>query len=162
MRVLCSSYPSLSRKSSLVRSFCRDFQIVEVGDRISLGPKAHLAGTFEGVVTRLDFLEAVVIARNLVSRSLHAQFVPFSRRDLKIGSRELAAAAVDDVIEPVILLRSVGANDVVVVRILQTEDQSSCPVNASRHCLEPNAQIQVLKRSLIGDQQREAVIGLVG
>src|SRR6266568_3310594 len=104
-------------------------QVVKICYGIRLRPQAHLASIFESVVCGLDFLVAVVVTSNLVSCSFHAQFVPFSRGDFQVCARELATAAVHYMIEPVIVLKGVGTNNVIVVRVFQTKNQSSCAVN---------------------------------
>ena len=122
MTALCSSYLFPSRTSSPGRLFRGDLQIIERGDGIGLCPQAHFARVLERVVDGLDFLVAVVVTSDLVSSDLHAQFVPFSRRNLEVGSGELTPATVHYVIEPVIVLQRVGANDVLVVRIFQAKN----------------------------------------
>src|SRR5260370_29250272 len=122
MTALCSSCLFLSPNNAPSRSLRRNLQIIERGYGISLCPKAHFASIFECVVSGLNLFVAVVIAGDLVSRSLYTQFVPFPRGDLKVSSSELTAATVDYMIESVIILQGVGANDVIVVRIFQTEN----------------------------------------
>src|ERR1700687_1673411 len=117
MTALCSSYLFLSCNNASYRSLHRNPQIIKRGYGISLCPKAHFARVLERVVSGFDFLAAVVIASDLIAHGLHPEFVPFSCGHLKVGSRELAASAVYHVIEPVIVLKGVCANDVVVVRI---------------------------------------------
>src|SRR5712691_8768324 len=141
MTALCSSYLFLSPNNAPSRSLRRNLQIIERGYGISLRPKAHFASIFECVVSGLNLFVAVVIAGDLVSLSLYTQFVPFPRGDLKVSSSELTATAFDYVVEPVIVLQSVGADDVIVVRIFQPENQSSRSVNVSRNGLELHAEI---------------------
>src|SRR6266851_5019268 len=111
------SCPFLSDNNSPWRSLRSDLQVVEMRDRVRFCPQPDLAGILERVVGGLDFLAAVVIASDLVAHGFHSQFMPFSRSHLEICSRELAPPTVYYVIEPIIILQGVCANDVVVVRI---------------------------------------------
>src|SRR5438034_7642359 len=90
-------------------------QIIEISNRIGLSPQTDLAGIFERVVRCFDLLRAVVVTNELVAHSLHAQLVPFAGRDLEIRSRELTAAAVNDVVQPVVILQGVRSDDVIVI-----------------------------------------------
>ncbi len=64
-------------------------------------------------------------------------------------------------IEPVIVLKSVGADDIVVVRIFQPENQSTGSINTSGDGFELHAQVQVFERSFIRNQQWKAIIGFI-
>src|SRR5262249_43762835 len=103
----------------------------------------------------------VVVAGDFVACNLDAQFMPISGGDLEISSSELAATTVYNVIEAVIVFKSICANKVVIVWILHTKNQNAGAVDAARDRLEPNAQLQVLERAFVGDEQRESVVGLV-
>ena len=71
--------------------------------------------------------------------------MPGPGTDFEISARELNAAATDHVIKAIVVFKSIGANDVIVVRVLQTKDQPSCLINASGHRLEFHADVQVAK-----------------
>ena len=150
-----------SRNNSPQNLLRSDLQVIERSYGISLCPKTDFAGIFERIVAGLNLLVAVVIAGDLVAHYLYAQFVPFSRGDFQIGSRELATPTVHHVIEALIVLQSVGADDVVVVWVYQAKNKSCGSVNAARDCLELHAEIQVLKRGFIRNQQGKPVVGLV-
>src|SRR5260370_7595344 len=101
-----------------LQSLCLDSQVVEVRHGICFCPKTDFTCVLESIVTRLDFFHAVVVASKLVSCRFHTQLVPDSRRDLEVATRKLYAAAVDDMIEPVVVLQAVPATDVILVPIL--------------------------------------------
>ena len=133
-------------------SFRGDFQVVEVGHGVSFCPEADLACILERVIRGLDLFVAVVIAGDLAACDFNSQLVPLAGRDLQIRAGELAPSPIDHVIEPVVVLQGVGANDVVVVRIAKAEDQTACPIDTPRTRFESNTQIEVPKRSFICDE----------
>src|SRR5713101_6860510 len=135
------SCPFLSDNNSPWRSLRSDLQVVEMRDRVRFCPQPDLACDLERVVGGVDFLAAVVVTSDLIANCFHPELMPFSRRNFEIGSSELAAPAVYHVIQPVIALKSVGAHDVIVVRVFQAEDQPSCSVNASRNGFEFHAEV---------------------
>src|SRR5437879_9838206 len=148
MIALCSSYLLPSLQDSL-HSLGHDFQVVEIRDRIRLCPQARFPRVLKRIVGSLNLLVTVVVAGDLCSHCLHAQFMPFARRYLEVGASELTAPPIYHVTKPVVALESVRTNDVIVVRILEAKDQPSGPINFSRDRLELYAEIQVLDRKSV-------------
>src|SRR6266404_215065 len=116
-----------------------DLQIIERSYRIGFCPKTNFACIFERVVGGVDLLGAVIVAREFVAQRLHPQLVPDTSSHLEIGTRKLAAAAVDNMVEAIIVLERICTDDVVIVRIFQTEYQSACLIDTSRDRLELDA-----------------------
>src|SRR5262249_14480343 len=131
--------------SAVNSSLCGDFQVIEVRYGISLCPKADFARVLESFIIGFDFLGAIKVTNEFVSCCFNAKLVPRSRRNFEVGAGDLNAAAVDHVVESVVVLQSVSPYDVIIVRILQTENHAPCLINASGYRLELHADIQVAK-----------------
>src|SRR6266566_4218734 len=161
--LLFSSYPprSLFHKIALPGLLSRYTQIIEVRHRISFCPQSDLASIFERIVRCFDFLSAVVVTNDLVSDALHAQLMPFAGSDFEICACKLAAVSRDDVVEPVVILQSVGADDVIVVCVLQTKHEPTCAVHLARDSFESYAELEIFEASFICNQSRKAIVSRV-
>src|SRR5207244_1141889 len=100
-------------------------EVVEVGDRVGLGPQADLAGLGEGLVLGIDDLLAVPVDLEVVPAGLGAQLVPGAAADGPVPACELAALALHHVIQAHVVLQGVGARDVVVVLVPVAKDQTA-------------------------------------
>src|SRR6185503_19207611 len=146
----------------LAGSLLFDAKVVKVSHRVGLGPQSDLAGVFESVIRRVDLLFAVIEASDVITHAFDAQLVPFTGRDLEVSAGKLNSPPVDYVIEPIVVLESVRAHDVVVVRVLKPECQARRSIDLARNRFEFDAQFKVLEGAFVGDRKRKPVIGLVG
>src|SRR5438105_7036047 len=135
-------------------------QVVELDDRVGLGPYTELARVGEGRVVRIDDLLALVEDLDVVADHLHRQVMPDTRLDLPIPSLESYALALDDAIQVDVVFERVRAGDVVVVRVLEPPDDSAALVALSRERLALHGQAKVLQLRA-GVRDRESVVGRV-
>src|SRR5215470_10794759 len=82
-------------------------QIVELDDRIGLGPDAELARVGERRVVGVDDLLPIEEDLEVISLGLDREVVPLSGSDLPIPARELAPVALDHVVEAHVVLQRV-------------------------------------------------------
>src|SRR5258708_30937573 len=68
-------------------------QVVELDDRVRLGPDAELPCVLEGIVVIVDHLLAVEEHLDVVACHLRRELVPRARHDLAVPARALHAAA---------------------------------------------------------------------
>ena len=87
--------------------------------------------------------------------------MPLARDNFHAGSRNLASAPIDYVIEVVVVFQGVRADDVVIVRVLEPEDQSRGPVHIPRNSFELYIHFEILERTVIRNDERKAVVGLI-
>src|SRR6266699_4008288 len=129
MTALCSSYLFLSRNNARSRSLRRNVQVIERGNGIGFCPKTYFARILQGVVGSFDLFGPVIVAREFVAHGLHAKLMPDTGRHLEVCSCKLAPSSIDNVVQAVIVLQSVGADDVVIIRLLQTKDKPACLID---------------------------------
>src|SRR6266436_8158519 len=101
-----------------VRSPGLHYQVIEIGYGVSRAPEADLARVFEGVVRRFDLFLAVVITDDFVADALDLELVPLPGGDLEVRARELPSAPFYNVVQAVVVLQGVCADDVIIVGIL--------------------------------------------
>src|SRR5438132_6236942 len=89
----------------LLLSYCG--QVVELDDRVRLGPDAELPGVLERVVVVFDHLLAVEEHLDVVADHLHRQLVPRARCDLAVPPGEADPLPFDDVIQVDVVLERV-------------------------------------------------------
>src|ERR671912_346937 len=120
-------------------SFCCHRQVVKVGERVGLGPDADPTGSGEGGVLDLEQLPAIEMHLEARTGSNDAQCAPLPAGNL-CRLPVSAALAFDGEIRPLtvlnlvehdVVLKGIGANDVVVVLVLVTPDETSCLIHSS-------------------------------
>src|SRR2546425_1250743 len=138
----------------------RDREVVEVDDTHGLGPQTELARLRERLVVGVDDLVAIEEYLEAVPVRLDRQVVPDATLHCAVPTGELDALAFHDVIEPDVVLERVGAGDVVVVRVLEAEDESTALVDLAGNRLAFHREAEVLH---LGSRERdgESVVGLV-
>src|SRR5215831_11782476 len=82
-------------------------QIVELDDRIGLGPDPELARVGEGLVVGIDDLLSVIEDLEVVALRLDGELVPLPRGNLPVPAGELPPIAFDHVVEPNVVLERV-------------------------------------------------------
>src|SRR5215510_12208964 len=100
-------------------------EVAECGDRIGLRPQSHPT-RLEARVAVIEIQGAVEPGLDVVADRNHAKHVPLAERwCLHARARQLTAPAVV-VVEPEIVLESVGANDVVLAVVEAEDDAARC------------------------------------
>src|SRR5581483_1283906 len=77
----------------------RGRQVVELHDRVGLGPDSELPRVFEGVVLRVDDLGAVEEDLDVIADHLHRELVPDAGCDLAVPAFEPDPPALDHVVQ---------------------------------------------------------------
>src|SRR5262249_38994880 len=106
----------------------RGGQVVELDDRVGLGPAPELARVGEGLVVSVDDLLAVEEDLKVIALCVDRELVPLAGRDLAVPPGKLPPVSLDHVIEPDVVLESICSDHVVVVVVLQPEDQAAALV----------------------------------
>src|SRR5207248_1357478 len=101
-----------------------DLEIVEPGHAVGLGPHARQARILELIVVSLEENFAVEADLEVVALDAELERMPFPRGNFRIGSRELPAVAVDNLVQADVVLQRIGASDVIIVLVLITGDQA--------------------------------------
>src|SRR5713226_3562438 len=97
----------------------------------------------------------------MISLELGAQLVPVTRCNLPAPIGELDPASVLHVVEADVVLKRVGARQIVVVLILVPEHEAARPVDMSRHRLALHGDAAVSEGRRRGGRDGEPVIGAV-
>src|SRR5882724_3991681 len=87
----------------------RHLDIVEASDAVRLGPESNRARFRKGLVGCAEQHRAVIGNDKSLAFGADAEPVPFVCCHLQIGAGQLFATAVDDAIEPDVVLERVGA-----------------------------------------------------
>src|SRR5262249_34397522 len=87
--------------------------------------------------------------------------MPFAGSHLEICACKLPAAPVYDLVQPVVVFQRVRTNDVVVVCILQTENETAGTVHVSLYGFELHAYLQILETTLVSNEERKTIVGAV-
>src|SRR5262249_14817495 len=95
---------------------------------------------------------------DLIANANHLELVPLIRGHLSIRSAELNPAPPDHVVESKVVFERIGSQYIVVAGISIPKDQASRLVNSTGYGFEFYAEFQVLKRALVGHNNRESVI----
>src|SRR6266480_4047169 len=106
-------------------SFAPVSEIVELSYTVRLSPDADFASVLKHVVIPLDGFLSIERDCEMIAAEVHTQSVPRSGRHFYIGSFLLCPFAFDRVVNRHVILEGVGARDVVVVRILQSPDNTA-------------------------------------
>src|SRR5712692_10509798 len=137
-------------------------EIVELDNRVRLGPKPHLAGLLECLVLRVEDLVAVEPDDEVVAGGLELQRMPRVLGDLHALVQEGSPATVDGVVDRAVVLVGVAAGDVVVVGVLVSPDQAEPLIDLARQRSRPDGQGDVFVASFLQDRHGEAVVRRVG
>src|ERR1700704_304495 len=93
---------------------------------------------------------------------MQADGVPFIRCDPDIGGPQLLAPAIDHAIEADIVLKRVGAGDVVIVGILKPHRNASGLIALARDRLEANFNVKIFGGQAFMDRERKTIVGAFG
>src|SRR6185312_7334339 len=115
---------------------------VEASDGVSLGPQADPAGR-EGVVASFHHEPATKESLKPISVNFQFESLPLSQSDLRRAFLDRAPGTADIAEEHDVVLQCVGPEDVVVVLVLDTEDDSRSLIVLARDRLEPNGGSQI-------------------
>src|SRR5690606_14633354 len=116
---------------------------------IRLRPEPDHTGVLECIIPHVEPLPAVAVAGDLVALHPYAEDEPLARRRLEVDGPEHRAFAVDNLVDPVVVLDRIDPADVVVVLVLASPDQPTALVVFTRVASDPHAQVQVLVRRLL-------------
>src|SRR3989454_8296466 len=98
-------------------------------------PWSDATGTTERTVVRVNSLRAVPVHLHMIPLELDTQLVPDARCDLPAPIGELDPASVLHVVETDVVLKGVGARQIVVVLILVPEHETARPIDVPRYRL---------------------------
>src|SRR5207247_6433650 len=107
-------------------------EVVEQRVRVRLGPHTDATGTTERVVVRVDPLCTIPVHLHMVPLEIDTQLVPDTRCDPPVPVGELDPAAVLHVAEADVVLKRIGACQIVVVVILVADDETARQVRLTR------------------------------
>ena len=123
---------------------CAVTQLVKQGDAVGLGPEAHLSSIGKGGI--LDLEQRLAVEGNAEARSVEVdtQAMPGVGRNPDISSVTASAAddverasnAVDGLVENDIILKRIGPDHVVIVRVFRPPDNAGGAILRSRDGLE--------------------------
>src|SRR2546427_3156474 len=136
-------------------------QVIEIGDRIRLGPHTDLPRLRERRVMGVYHLVPVERHHEVVATRLDAELVPRPTRHLPAPSHDLPPAPVLHVIQVHVVLEGVGARQVVVVLVLIAEHETTRLVHSTRYGLAPDRQADVAECRLVRDGDREPIVRTV-
>src|SRR6266849_1172799 len=135
-------------------------QVVEINDRIRFGPEADSPWIREGFVLRIDYFLVVKEDLEVVAFGFHRQVVPDAAGDLAIPPREFSPVPFHHVVEANVVLERVGADDVIIVRVLEPEHESATLVHLPGDRLAFHRQAQVLHLGA-GEGNGKTIVGIV-
>src|SRR5258708_5257309 len=107
-------------------------EVIKQRHAVRLGPYAHGAGAGDVVVVHLDVGLAVEDYADPLARELHAQRVPDVAGNRRIHVFDRVAPSVRRVVERYVVLKRVGARDVVVVAVIPPPSHPSFLLPANR------------------------------
>src|SRR5713226_6607350 len=139
-----------------------DGEIVELDDRVRLGPEPDLARVLEGFVLRVKHLVAVIPDREVISHRFHLEDVPGVGGDLDAVVQEGPPLAGDRVVDRAVVFVGVAARDVVIVGILVSPDETEPLIDLAGQRPRPDGQGDVLVASFLQDCDGETVVRRVG
>src|SRR5262245_20975194 len=84
--------------------------------------------------------------------------MPLIARNLDVHTSDLLSAAFDDAIEPDVVLKRVGTNDVIVVAIKKTNGNAAGLIDASRDRFELYRNVNVLGDEWFKNGQRKPIV----
>src|SRR4029078_12714300 len=113
-----------------------NFDLIETGPAVGFGPQRNLSGASKGLVAGTVQRLAVKGDGEPVTLGPQAKGMPFVRRYLDVGAFELFALALDHAIESDVILQRVGAHDVIVVSIADTDCDTTCLIDLAGDGLE--------------------------
>jgi hypothetical protein len=102
-----------------------DYQLIEARHAVGLSPKRDAARFREGFVDHAKQLFSIIGDSESLTFGSQPQSMPFVWRNSQIGALELFTPALDDAIEPDVILKGVGANHVVIVGVLESHNDAS-------------------------------------
>ena len=118
-----------ARQSVIARgkrsSFARVSEIVELCNTIGFGPDADFASILKGVVFPFERLLSVERDCEMIPIEIDTQRVPLVGCDVHVRSLLFRALAFDRVVNRNVVFESVGARNVVIVRVLEPPDNAA-------------------------------------
>src|SRR5882762_1563637 len=152
--------PGPNRSIDLFRFAVVDF--VEQRHAVGLGPQSHLSGVAEGGVFDLEQLLAVVKHPEAVAFEIDTEGKPLIGWDRYVDAVatrptdnvKRAANTADGLIEHDVVLKCVGADHVVIVRISGPPDEAGRPVLGTGNGLELHLDEAVLNVGVVLEKQR--------
>src|SRR5262245_15502557 len=120
-----------------------DRDLIEACDAICLRPQCDLSCSGEGLVRRREKRFAAKLDGELVAPGLDAERVPLIARNFGIRAANLLTTALNDTVKTHIVLKRIGADDIVVVGIEDTDGNSTCLIDAPCDRFEPHGYVNV-------------------
>src|SRR5207249_2002320 len=105
-------------------------------DAVGLGPHANCAGACYMLVLEIDVRFSVKRYRDSSAAKVHAQHVPYVACNGCGNILDRVSSATRGVVERDIVLKRVGARNVVVITIFPSPDESACLILLTRDRLE--------------------------
>ena len=135
-----------------------DRDLIETGNAVGLGPKRNSSCVGECLVRRCKELYAVIDDPEAITLCLESKGVPHPARDFYVLPANLLTAAFDHAIKSDIVFKRVGAHDVIIVGIKDTNSDSPGLIDVPCDRFEAERNFDVFGADLPEDCKRKAIV----